>query len=131
MPDPEMKKKGGCDWPDCGSWYSNKEIIKELQAVQLNQKDQISVQEKMLSVQLEAAKTQTNIHHIQEDLRKQDGRISDAFRQIEGKPQNGDIIPKEKLITKDDYIKLMAYTVGIITLAISAVVGLLKLAHIL
>jgi hypothetical protein len=107
--------KGGCEFPDCPSRWMATALISELKVIQEHQKDQKDIQSKMLLQQGEAIGFERDIRHAEDDLKRLDGRITDAFRMLAEKSEKKDEIQQENLITKTDMIKLMAFALVIIT----------------
>lgn len=122
----QQEKKGGCEYPDCPSRWLNNELITELKVIQTNQTDQRKVQEKMLDQQIISAGIQADIAHAKEDLRKVDVRITDAFRELAKKVDEGALPPPTELITKKDVAKLIAYTGGLVALIFAVLEVLIR-----
>jgi hypothetical protein len=111
-----IKTPSSCAFPDCPSNWVTRELVGELRKIQDNQVEQKNIQEKMLEQKVENASFHKDILHIQENIEKIDHRITDLFRVLENKVDNDDIIPKDRLVTKADVGRLMAYTAGLFAL---------------
>lgn len=114
-PSARQQEDNSCMYPDCPSHWIGDKLVAELKTIQKNQERQEELQKQMVGYQISHAALQTDITHVKGDLRKIDERIAEAFRSMEKKADQNDILPKETLVTKSDVGRMMLYTSGILT----------------
>lgn len=114
-----------CEYPDCPSRFIGEQLLAELKVIQDKQDEHKEIQKAMVKHFIAFAGVQSDLMHVKEDLRKNDGRIVEAFLELKKKADIAAVPPD--VVTRRDVKVMMTYTSLIFVILVALVQWLPKI----